>query len=427
VKEYTKPNLDKKANIRVSSVNALKKAIEEVKNGDIITIKNGTYKNFNVVLKTSGKKNYPHVDVRAETPGKVILTGKSGIALASPKLTLSGISFENLNYTGNDKFDDSKIEMCPMYLSDHNTVYNCRVQNIPDMKPGITYINSKGVYNAIISCSLLGKKNEGAMVKQDVSDKNKTTSLFVYKTIFYDIDPVYKASNWEALRIGNTEDNGVWAGCHVYENWFEKCSGEIEVISNKSCGNIYHKNMFLNCEGHLTIRWGEKCVIKENSFYNSIKSKKVGGIRVIGPKCKVMNNYLKNIRGQGGIILYRGVHDDFPSTKGYNTAHNTEVSNNILINCDPAYNLSAGGSSCKERPYDPYDCKFTNNVLYKGAVKADGCKTVTGIKNLESSGELWYDVNVDDKIEKEFKPVNKKPGEIKIIPHINKDDTGVSY
>ena len=44
------------------------------------------------------------------------------------------------------------------------------------------------------------------------------------------------------------------------QNFFDRCDGELEIISSKSCDNIYRGNTFLNCAGMLTLRHGNRYV-----------------------------------------------------------------------------------------------------------------------------------------------------------------------
>ena len=38
---------------------------------------------------------------------------------------------------------------------------------------------------------------------------------------------------------------------------FDRCDGEVEIISSKSGGNIYRGNLFLQSRGTLTLRHGD--------------------------------------------------------------------------------------------------------------------------------------------------------------------------
>ena len=68
------------------------------------------------------------------------------------------------------------------------------------------------------------------------------------------------------------------AKCVVAENLFENCDGEIELISNKSCDNVYLRNTIVGCAGALTLRHGNGYVVRENLIERCRRS----GLREVG-------------------------------------------------------------------------------------------------------------------------------------------------
>ena len=52
----------------------------------------------------------------------------------------------------------------------------------------------------------------------------------------------------------------------VANNYFEKCNGEVEVISSKTNFNEFRNNIFYKCEGSLVMRHGNYCIIDGNYF-----------------------------------------------------------------------------------------------------------------------------------------------------------------
>lgn len=73
----------------------------------------------------------------------------------------------------------------------------------------------------------------------------------------------------EIIRIGTSDVSMTTAAVTVRGNIFEKCNGEIEIISNKSCGNVFTNNLFLNCKGTLTLRHGNNCTVAGNYFFGN--------------------------------------------------------------------------------------------------------------------------------------------------------------
>src|SRR5205085_451321 len=78
-----------------------------------------------------------------------------------------------------------------------------------------------------------------------------------------------------------------------------------EIISSKSCENVYRFNTFLDCAGMLTLRHGNRCLVEGNFFLGHHKHG-AGGIRVIGEDHKIINNYFEAV-DQGGFWVTSGI------------------------------------------------------------------------------------------------------------------------
>ena len=98
----------------------------------------------------------------------------------------------------------------------------------------------------------------------------------------------------ETIRVGYSGQSMNVSATLVEQNLFERCDGELEIISNKSCENIYRGNTFLDCAGMLTLRHGNRCLVEGNFFFARNK-KGSGGIRVIGEDHTVINNYIDGV------------------------------------------------------------------------------------------------------------------------------------
>ena len=104
----------------------------------------------------------------------------------------------------------------------------------------------------------------------------------------------------ETIRVGYSHQSMSASGTMVESNLFDRCDGEIEIISSKSCDNIYRANTFLDCAGMLTLRHGNRCLVEGNFFLGHHK-RGSGGIRVIGDDHVVINNYIDGVEN-GGIL-----------------------------------------------------------------------------------------------------------------------------
>jgi Chondroitinase B len=89
-----------------------------------------------------------------------------------------------------------------------------------------------------------------------------------------------------------------WSGCKfettIRKCEFINCTGEAELVSIKSCNNIFELNEIRsNCNGNITLRHGGHNKILHNLFVGG-----AGGIRVLGDNNTIKGNYHKNNNNQ---------------------------------------------------------------------------------------------------------------------------------
>ena len=86
----------------------------------------------------------------------------------------------------------------------------------------------------------------------------------------------------EAIRIGDSATSlSGNSKTIIYQNRFENMDGEIEVLSIKACENLIIHNELINSEGTITLRHGDRNIVRRNKC-NGNKKANSGGIRVIG-------------------------------------------------------------------------------------------------------------------------------------------------
>src|SRR2546423_793598 len=144
-------------------------------------------------------------------------------------------------------------------------------------------------------------------------------------------------------------------------NYFDNCDGEIEVISSKSCENVYRYNTFDRCAGTLTLRHGNRCIVEGNWFFGRHKPG-TGGIRVIGEDHRVFNNYLEGLEAKGypaAITLMKGIPDS--PLAGYFQVKRAVITFNTLADNRSTLLIGGGGRGSATLP--PVDCVIANNLL----------------------------------------------------------------
>ena len=137
-------------------------------------------------------------------------------------------------------------------------------------------------------------------------------------------------NGFETIRIGDSTQSLSNSFTTVKTILFERTDGEIEVISNKSGSNTFRYNTFREVAATLTLRHGNDNRV-EGNFFLGQDTNNSGGIRVIGERQTIVNNYIANVddRAGGAISISAGVPNsalnEYFQVKDAVIAHNTIV------------------------------------------------------------------------------------------------------
>ncbi|WP_420581590.1 chondroitinase-B domain-containing protein [Reichenbachiella sp.] len=353
-------------NVVVSTVTEFNTAVESAQAGDTIFLKNGVWEDAQLDFFTNGTSENPVV-LKAQTPGEVILSGSSVLRIYGEHLVVSDLNFQNGSSSGDDiiQFRKSSSELAT----------NCRLTNsrILDFNPdtdnvAYKWVSIYGNNNRVDHCHFEGKNNEGALMVVWLT--GEANHHQIDHNYFADI-PELGRNGGETIRIGTSTNSLTESKTIVEYNLFEACDGEIEIISNKSGFNIYRYNTFRNNEGMLTLRHGDDCEVYGNYFFGG-EGKASGGVRIIGERHKIYNNYFQDLEGDGfraAVSMMNGVPDS-PLNR-YFQVKNAEVVNNTIVSCKEPFAIGEGSDS--ERTLPPLNCTIANNI----AISTTGSKAIT--------------------------------------------------
>lgn len=346
-------------NYTVASASEITTVMANAQPGDTLFMKKGVWKDQLIRFVGNGTENAPIV-LKAEEEGFVFITGESYLRIAGQYLVVDGLHFVN-----GESPSGAVIEFRSgsAYMAK-----NCRLTNtaIIDYNPAsintdYKWISLYGQYNRVDHCYLTGKNHSGTTL---VVWMDAEPDYHLIDSNYFGARPDLGFNGGETIRIGTSDWSLYESGCTVEYNLFEKCDGETEIISNKSCYNIYRYNTFLESKGTLTLRHGNNCDVYSNFFFgNGVSS--TGGIRIIGEDHKVYNNYLQDLDGEGyraAICFVRGV-ENSPLNRYYQVKR-AEVVNNTIVNCDEPFAIGYGSSSDQTLP--PVDIKISNNAVRAG-------------------------------------------------------------
>lgn len=297
--------------------------------GDEIVLADGTWTDTRLLLKGQGTAAAPIV-LRAQTPGKVILSGQSDLRLAGSYLQVSNLVFRN-GYTPGDAVvafrESSKA------VASHSQVSGLVIDNYTNPDPGDQdyWVSLYGSHNRLDHSQLRGKTNAGPTV---VVVRDATQGLDNQHRIYHNWfgpRPALGVNGGETLRIGTSDTSLSASNSTVENNWFEGCDGETEIISSKSGGNTYRGNVFYRSAGALTLRHGNGNRVIDNVFLGDDKAG-TGGVRIINGDQIVSNNYFERLAGssnRSALAVMDGQAD--PPLSGYAPVVNATISRNTFV------------------------------------------------------------------------------------------------
>lgn len=366
--------------------------------GDKVILKNGEWKNQQLVFKGNGTQDKPIV-LKAENGGKVSFTGTSSLKINGTWLIVDGVSFKEGFTKGEDVITFSEKSS------------NCRLTNSsvigynpPAKTTEYTFASLYGDHNRVDHCYFEGKTNLAPTLVVWLSDKSNYHQI---DHNYFGPRPDVNGNGGETIRIGTSTWSMYDSFTKVDANIFAHCNGETEIVSVKSCRNTISNNLFYESVGTLTLRHGNYNEVFGNIFIGN-KIENTGGIRIIGENHKVYNNYLQDLAGTGlraAISVMNGLPN--PILVSHWQVKNAEIVANTIVDCKEAFSLGAGKNA--ERILPPQKVVIANNLIKSDSNPvswADKTADVTFMGNMldatlsPNNLEKGFSL-VDSKLEKE--------------------------
>lgn len=346
------------ATFSVSDPEAARKAVRDAKPGDTILLTAGDWKDADLRLDGDGTESAP-ITIRAEVPGKTVFTGASRLRLGGSHLIVSGLHLHNLS---GSKADWLEFRIDSKRRANHCRVTDCALTAAPDFKATEKenrWIGLYGTSNQLDHCRIEGKKTKGTTVVVWLGEDDPGNHHLHHN--HFGPRPELGKNGGETLRIGDSNSSMMDARCLVEENLFHACNGETECVSNKSCSNTYRANTFIEVEGTLTLRHGNRCIVEKNLFLGNHKTR-TGGIRVIGEDHQILDNHLQDLEGDGfrtAITLINGIPDSV--LNGYFQVKNTLIRGNTMLNCK--HSMLLGYNDVKKATLPPIGTRLERNRI----------------------------------------------------------------
>ena len=418
----------------VDSLSAYQKAVSDLAPGDRVILKNGVYEDFEIVFDAEGTADEP-IELTVEEKGKVILSGQSSLAIGGKHLVVSGLVFKDgyspsgavVNYQVNKNRLANHVRVTELVIEDYSK---------PDRFENDYWVALYGKHNRLDHSYLAGKRNRGVTVAVRLNSEESIENHHRIDNNYFGFRPELGSNGGETLRIGTSHYSLEDSFTLVENNVFDKCNGEVEIISVKSGSNTLKGNTFIESRGTLTLRHGNGNKILENVFLgNGVAN--TGGVRIINEDQEVANNVFKSLTGYrfgSGFTIMNGVPNS-PINR-YHQVKNAYVHHNTFI--DVSHIQLAAGAD-EERSAAPIDSRFEQNLVISD--KADttfsffddisGITFKDNIANYPVDKKISEGFNVDDSITADtgynVTVDGVTVGASKSVKALTKDDVGPSW
>lgn len=355
--------------------------------GDTIILRNGIWTDFEIVFEGQGTVEQP-IRLMAETKGKVIVSGQSNLSLAGEHLVVSGLVFKNGFTPTSSVISFRKSKKA---LANNSRVTETVIHNFsnPERFENDSWVMMYGKYNRFDHNHLEGKSNKGVTMAVRL---NTEASLKNYHRIdhnYFGPRSILGSNGGETLRVGTSHYSLSDSFTTVENNYFDRCDGELEIISSKSGNNKFIGNVFFESRGTLTMRHGNDTLVERNVFLgNGVDH--TGGIRLINKRQTIRNNYMEGLAGYrfgGALVVMNGVPNS-PINR-YHQVEDSLIESNSLINSE---HIQLAAGSDLERSAVPLRTRFKNNLIYNQD-RHDPFTIYDDISGITFEGNLTNDVN----------------------------------
>lgn len=353
--------------------------------GDEVLIKDGTYAAVQRTFTAAGTVENP-VIFRAENPGQVFFSGSTRLNFKGSGVIISGLVFDGDVAAGGAsgsalfRFEANSSDMVLRDIIINN--FDTGVAS-----GGAFYVLLNGYRHTIEYCRFSRKDSQDPVLniipQEDDSEPSGSyptrdvPRLHRIRYCYFGERTNIGENEYETIRIGESKYQMYLMATVVEYCVFEKAiygpdisNYEPEVISSKSRGNIYRYNTFIHCKGGIVLRHGDDCVVEGNFIFGEPGSSMGAGIRIIGLRHLIRNNYLQDVAGTGlrsPIVVMKGS-SEFPddsTNNGYELPSFARIFHNTIVHAEEA--LQLGGTTSTSGSNLPRGVELRGNVIISRA------------------------------------------------------------
>jgi len=388
--------------IVVTNSSELIEATKNAQAGDNIVIKDGIYKDVEIVFEGEGTKENPII-LKAENAGKVFIEGISSLQMGGSYLEVNGLFFRN----GYSPFKNViGFRITEENVANYSKVTNCVIldYNSLERDQDNLWVQLYGTHNELSNNYIAGKTNGGPTVRVDLKGNQSIRNYHQIINNHFGPRPRKGGARGETIQLGSSFTSMSPSNTTIANNLFEECNGEVEIISSKTNFNIIKNNIFYKSEGSVVTRHGNYVTIDGNYFIGDGVNKQFGGIRIVNTGHWIINNYFYKIIGENfrsPLAIMNGIPKS-PLNR-YNQVTDVVVAYNTYVDSKSPWQFGVGTNIAQAAVLPKSEIRsaralrtvVANNIIYNSVGdetpiiehdKADGVKFKNNIINNQGVG-----------------------------------------
>jgi hypothetical protein len=334
----------------VRTLAELQSRIQGAAPGDVIVVADGVYTTTAAITVDRAGTAARPIRIGAQTVGGVEIAGSHGFLLRPPAAHVEIDGFRFTHAAGG-----ASIEPGATHVRFTRNVFACAGQG--------AYLTIAGDDAQVDGNEFRDKKTLGNMIDVRGAGSQIAQRVWIHHNYFHDFADA-GGNGAETIRFGLSSLSLSKGRGLVEHNLFVRCTGENELISNKSCANTYRYNTFLDSPGaQLTLRHGNDCLVYANTF------RRTDGIRIFGDRHQVFSNYLEGNTGAIQIGNGDGEVADGAKLTSHDRPDGAVISFNTLVDNAKQFYMAA-----RDNGMGATHTVFANNIVQGGgsAASLDG-------------------------------------------------------
>ena len=283
---------------------------------------------------------------------------------------------------------------------------------------GEQFIQVKGSRCRITNCLFERFNEKGVCICVSVY-KNKDGYCLIDNCNFRDMKEG-KENGYEVIRIGDSKSSLYDSKSMIFNNFFNNCDREIELISIKSCANIVSFNKVIYCKSGIVLRHGRRNKVINNYIHGNYR-KGCCGIRITGREHIIKYNTIEGIINKENpfrtaISVMCGEENN--KLNGYEPVKRCEICYNDILGCEVAFSIGVHNKRGKQ--VLPIRLSIEGNKIVKcNQMWNDDPKCLGMVESYDNNNHI---------IDKDVKIDTKKGGDIEdtlnLVKFYQENNTG---